>query len=109
MALLSTKKKTEAVSKDVSVLATSVIKGPRITEKASILASKNVYTFNVATTATKSEIKKAIKAQYKVTPARVTIAKFPSIIELTRGKWGKIKGGKKAYVHLKKGDTIAIA
>ena len=45
---------------------TSIIKNPRITEKATMLVEESCYTFDVAKGTTKSEIIKAIKALYKV-------------------------------------------
>ena len=43
----------------------SVLREPRITEKASMLFERGVYVFDVSKSTTKSEIKKAIKAKYK--------------------------------------------
>ena len=45
---------------------TDIIKNPRITEKASFGIEHNVYTFDVASNANKTEIKKAIFALYKI-------------------------------------------
>lgn len=104
----STEKKAVAVAggKDVSW----VIRAPRITEKAALVAEKGVYVFNVHSRATKSDIAKAIVEAYKVTPVSVNIAKEPSKKVARRKRSGVTKGVtspvKKAYVTLKKGDTI---
>lgn len=88
----------------------SVIVGPRITEKAVSMSERNVYTFNVRPTATKYAVRGAIKALYNVTPVKVNIVnKKPA--KRTKGFQGKTvheKGMKKAYVYLKKGDTINV-
>lgn len=86
-----------------------IIKNPRITEKAALSSEKGVYTFDVATDTNKSEIIKAIKTLYKVTPVKVNIIKNPAKRVFVRGNWG-VKGGiKKAVVYLKKGDKITFA
>ena len=85
---------------------TTIIIKPRITEKAASLSAKNVYTFDVAPSATKSEVAKAIKTLYKYTPVKVNMTKVQEKILFIRGKLGKKTGGKKAVVYLKKGDTI---
>jgi large subunit ribosomal protein L23 len=105
-----TTKKTEK-TEEKAVVKSSVILGARITEKAANLAEKNGYTFNVAPNANKSEIKKAIKAMYKVTPIAirtVTMSKKVTTPRGRRGRMGTTGGGKKAYVYLKKGDTIEV-
>ena len=87
----------------------NVLLRPRITEKAAIGADKqNVYVFNVHPKATKAMIAASVKASYKVTPLRVNITKIAHKVVFVRGKHGVKGGGKKAYVHLKKGDKIEI-
>ena len=85
---------------------TKIIKNPRITEKASFLAEQNVYTFDIAQSANKTEVKKAIFALYKVKPVKVNVLKVPKKNILVRGKKGTRGGGKKALVYLKAGDKI---
>ncbi len=87
-------------------MKTNLIKNPRITEKASTAFEKNVYTFEVATSANKTEISKAIFALYKVKPVKVNIVRIPRKKVMTRGKEGTKGGGKKAFVYLKEGDKI---
>jgi large subunit ribosomal protein L23 len=87
---------------------TSIIKNPRVTEKASFYFEKNVYTFNVTDSATKNEIKKAIFSLFKVTPTKINIVNMPKKITSYRGKKSLKDGGKKAYVHLKEGDKIEL-
>jgi len=87
-----------------------VLSHPRITEKATIGIDKGVYVFDVVKDANKKQIKEAIKLVYKVDPVKVhvtTIAK-KNVRNARTGIKGVKSGGKKAYVYLKKGDTISI-
>jgi len=83
-----------------------IIKNPRITEKASFNAEKNVYTFDVTPNANKTEIKKAVFALYKVHPVKVNILRVQDKQIMSKGKKGVKSGGKKALVFLKKEDKI---
>ncbi len=82
------------------------IKNLRITEKASFAQEMNVYSFNVASDANKTEISKAILALYKVKPVKVNILSVPKRRTSFRGRTANKGGGKKALVYLKKGDKI---
>ena len=86
-----------------------LIIGTRITEKSAIFADQGAYTFNVTPNANKNEIKKAIKLLYNVTPVKVSITQITKKIVVRRGIPGVKQGGKKAVVHLKKGDKITFA
>ena len=88
------------------MIISKIIKNPRVTEKASFNAEKNVYTFDVFQNANKSEIKKAIFALYKVKPVKVNILKVKEKQVVSRGVKGVKSGGKKALVYLKKEDKI---
>ena len=87
-------------------MRTDIIKNGRITEKASSAMEQNVYVFNVASSANKTEIKKAIFALYKVKPVKVNVLSVPKKNIISKGKLGVRGGGRKAFVHLKKGDKI---
>lgn len=56
------------------------------------------------------QIADAVKAVFKVTPRMVRIVSVPRKEVATRGtnRKGKTAGGKKAYVYLKKGETIEL-
>lgn len=84
----------------------SVLLRPRITEKASMLAEKNTYVFEIHPKANKKEVSVAIMNAYKVTPARVHIINLPAKKVFSRGKKGMQSGLKKAIVYLKHGDKI---
>jgi len=122
MALFSrTKEKTveakpEIVTIDVSKAkvtdrnVAAVLVKPLITEKAVNLSSNSVYTFMVAKNATKYDVSSAVTAIYKVTPVKVNIVnkKPASTMSRARGREVAVAGYKKAYVYLKKGDTITL-
>lgn len=103
-----TKKNTKEVS-DKKEKSHPMIKGPRMTEKSAIYAERGVYTFNVTPTANKNEIKKAINFIYGVTPVNVSITQIAKKSVTRRGIVSVKQGGKKAVVHLKKGDKITFA
>ncbi len=104
----------EASSKNLSSHSAGVagmILGPRITEKATDAAQRNVFVFNVRQDATKERIAAAIKESYKVTPRKINIVtmKPKRVISARRRGAGFTAGGKKAYVYLKEGDKIEFA
>jgi large subunit ribosomal protein L23 len=84
----------------------TILKRPRVTEKAAILVENNAYTFEVASNATKTEVRAAIKAMYKVTPVQINMTAGTSKTVTRKGKEGVKTTNKKAVVHLKKGDKI---
>lgn len=85
---------------------TTIIKNPRVTEKASYAGEHNVYTFDVMPSANKTEIRKAIFSLYKVKPLKVNVLTIPRKHIMSKGKAGTRGGGRKAFVYLKKGDKI---
>lgn len=93
---------------EVSGISYDVILHPRITEKATEVAEDaNVYTFDVDSRATKAQVSKAVYKLYKVEPVKVRTVTIPKKDASRRGRnQGYKGGGKKAYVFLKKGDTI---
>ena len=85
---------------------TDIIIAPVITEKSAHQAEQNVYTFKVATSANKIEIKKAVEAAFGVKVAKVnTLMTKPKAKRVGRYT-GKTKTYKKAFVTLKDGETI---
>lgn len=82
----------------------------RLSEKSVNLGDQNVYVFVVRKDANKHQVKEAVKAFYNVTPVKVNIVNKQPAKRL-RGSTGKQvheKGMKKAYVYLKKGETISL-
>jgi large subunit ribosomal protein L23 len=103
MATKKTQSHTDPRSADLSVL-----KNPRITEKAANAAGMQSYLFDVAFGATKSEIAKAFEAVYKHKPLKVNVVNVRRKSFFRRGKLGFGTMTKKAYVFLPKGVTIEI-
>ena len=88
------------------VISSHIIISPRITEKAGMLAERQVYTFNVTRSANKHQIAAAIEDLYKVRPESVRVSSIKGKATFSRGKSGRTASGKKAYVYLKAGDKI---
>jgi large subunit ribosomal protein L23 len=99
-------KETAAIERNL----TTVIKKPRITEKAMLGNDNNVYAFEIAANATKHDVRDAVKAIWNVTPLKVhVVTRQPrEVLSRARGRRMKIEGLKKAYVYLKKGDKIDL-
>lgn len=78
---------------------------PVITEKATL---SGTYIFEVARSANKSEVAKAIKSMYGVTPKHVRIMNVGG----KKVRWGRMDGErkswKKAVVRLNAGETINV-
>jgi large subunit ribosomal protein L23 len=106
------KKTTKSQKTSTSVVDYSrILRNPRITEKTAIVSSGSVYVFDVDPRANKTQVKKAVETIYKVKPIKVNItkiAKKPVKSRKIRKTYYK-GGGKKAYVYLKKGETIQFA
>jgi len=87
-----------------------VLVRPRITEKAVMASEKGVYVFEVRSGASKHEIAAAVKDAFGVTPVKIrTVTKKPrTFMSRARGRKISEKGLKKAYVYLKKGETISL-
>ena len=88
-----------------------ILIAPWFSEKALIQTDKGVYAFSVPHTANKYEIAKAIKEIYKVTPRQVRIVNLPGKPVSMRTRRGSATRAarRKAYVYLKKGETIQFA
>jgi large subunit ribosomal protein L4 len=96
---------------DESVINSSlekVVRHPRISEKGSeLVEDNNAYVFDVKKDATKPEIAQAVLKIYKVKPVKVRTVSIPRKQVTMKGNNKAFKsGGKKAYVFLKKGDSI---
>ena len=121
MALFGKKKETKESAKKAEVVDVSLAQGtdrnlsaviiaPRLTEKTVGLGEKNVYTFVVRRDANKFQVRDAVKALYNVTPVKVNIVNKKPAERMvgSRNRTKHVAGIKKAYVYLKKGDTINI-
>jgi large subunit ribosomal protein L23 len=84
-----------------------IIRKPVITEKGlAVKENEGTLVFQVAPTATKTEIKQAVQSIFKVKVDSVRTANFPGK-ERRRGKFtGYRPDWKKAYVKLKSGEKM---
>lgn len=104
-------KKAAVAKKEIAVGDVSwVIVKPRITEKAALQGDKNIYVFEVARRATKTDVMNAVLVLYKVTPTKVNIVnRVPRTVKSrARNRTTTLSGLKKAMVFLKKGDAINL-
>jgi ribosomal protein L23 len=118
MALFSndTKKKAAAPKKAVAKLPEDgrldgILAKPWLSEKALIGTESGVYVFEVPARATKTSVSQAVQAIYKVTPRKVAMVNLPAkkVSLRTRRGEGTRARRHKAYVYLKKGETIQFA
>ena len=88
----------------------NVLKAPWFSEKALIGTEQGVYVFEVPPAVTKHDVMNAIQKTYKVSPVKVNIVNLPAKKKALRTKRGVGTRARrhKAYVYLKKGETIAF-
>ena len=88
--------------------ARDIILKPIVTEKSMENSMLNQYTFKVAKTANKIEVRNAIQEIFKVTVTKVNTVSMRGKVR-RRGKYvGKTQDWKKAIVTLKEGEKIEI-
>ena len=86
-----------------------ILQKPHVTEKTGDLEKIGRYVFMVAPSATKNEIKKAVKAIYKVDAVKVRTIHRPAKSKRFMNRRGVAHGYKKAIIELKAGQKIDIA
>lgn len=100
--------KTGDLSVSLSGLANQVLLKQRLTEKAYLAGQSNQYVFEVAKTADKGQIRRSVEAAYGVHVEGVqTVTIAPKSRNFGKSK-GFTSGMKKAFVTLKKGETLAF-
>ncbi len=87
---------------------TDIIIAPVITEKAAVQTEKNVYTFKVAASANKIEIKKAIEEAFGVKVVNVNTLNTKAKSKRVGRYTGKTRTYKKAFVTVADGDKIEL-
>lgn len=98
----------ESKSQKVKGFSYSAIKGPHISEKATLLAEKNKYTFKVYANVNKPEIKKSVEGIYGVNVLSVNMITVPHKKRRLGRTQGFKKGFTKAIVTIKEGQKIEI-
>lgn len=86
-----------------------ILKQPLITEKATDLSGVNKYVFIVKPSATRNEIRKAIKEIYRVDAVKVNMINLPGKPRRFRGQKGHKPDSRKAVVTLKEGQKIDLS
>ena len=81
---------------------------PHVSEKAVAMAETGVYVFDVPTTANKINVAQAVEAAFKVEVTDVNILVSKGKLKRFQKSQGRRKDTKKAYVSLKKGQSIAL-
>ena len=93
------------VNAEKKIVATAgiydILRRPIISEKAAKLSENNGIVFEVAVSATKEDVARAVQAIYNVKPAKVNIVVTKGKVKTFRGRsTGTQRTVKKAYVSL---------
>ena len=101
--------KAKALAREDGRLST-VLKAPHFSEKALIASGRGVYVFKVPVDANKYEVAAAIEKFYSVVPVKVRMVNLPAKTKSLRTRRGVGTSARrhKAYVYLKKGDTLNL-
>ena len=86
----------------------NVIRAPRVSEKTARLQEINQYVFEVATTATKADVKAAVEQMFNVKVERVTVLNVKGKTKGFKGRKGVRGNWRKAYVSLGEGQSIDL-
>lgn len=85
-----------------------VIRKPVITEKATMASEAGAVVFEVGVDTTKPQIKEAVEALFNVKVKAVNTVLTKGKVKRFRGRPGKRRDVKKAYVTLVEGNTIDV-
>ena len=86
-----------------------VIRAPRVSEKTARLQEvSNQYVFEVATTATKADVKAAIEQIFDVKVESVNVVNVKGKNKAFRNRMGRRGDWRKAYVKLADGQSIDV-
>ena len=83
-----------------------VLRRPLITEKNTMVSVQDKYTFEVATSATKPMIRRAVETLFKVDVIGVNTSTVHGKLRRVGKSRGMTRGWKKAVVTLKQGQRI---
>jgi large subunit ribosomal protein L23 len=85
-----------------------VILGPHVTEKATLLSTKNQYVFKIHKTAGKAQVKVAIEKEFNVKVASVRTINLLGKERKSGAITGRRSDWKKAYISLMDGYVITL-
>jgi large subunit ribosomal protein L23 len=87
----------------------NVLRAPLISEKgARIQEASNQYVFEVATTATKADVKAAVEQLFSVKVEAVNVVNVKGKSKSFRSRTGRRGDWRKAYVKLAEGQSIDV-
>ena len=87
----------------------SVLRAPRVSEKTARLQEvSNQYVFEVATTATKADVKAAVEKLFDVKVEGVNVVNVKGKNKAFRNRMGRRGDWRKAYVKLADGQSIDV-
>lgn len=81
---------------------------PVLTEKTNGMREEGKFVFKVDPSATKLQIKEAVRRLFNVHPVSCTVMVMGGKLKRVRAKAGYTSSWKKAIVRLEKGETIAL-
>jgi large subunit ribosomal protein L23 len=85
-----------------------IIRGPVITEKATVVSEHNQVIFRVPLTATKREVKAAVEGLFEVNVTAVNTIRVMGKLKRVRSRPGRRSDYKKAVVTLREGQRIDV-
>ena len=86
-----------------------ILRNPILTEKATKLNGLSKYTFEIASHATKKDVKEAVENIFSTEVSKVNIIVNKPKKRVFKGIRGVVSGYKKAIVTLKGGKTIELS
>jgi large subunit ribosomal protein L23 len=86
----------------------SVIRAPLVSEKTARLQESNQYVFEVASTATKADVKSAVESLFNVKVEGVNVLNVKGKNKNFRNRAGTRGDWRKAYVRLADGQSIDV-
>lgn len=96
-------------AKNLSPNVYRVIRAPHVSEKTARLQERNnQYVFEVATTATKADVKQAVEALFDVKVEAVNVVNVKGKHKTFKSRSGRRGDWRKAYVKLAEGQSIDV-
>jgi large subunit ribosomal protein L23 len=86
----------------------AVLRAPLVSEKTARIQEINQYVFEVASTATKADVKSAVESLFNVTVEAVNVMNVKGKNKTFRNRAGRRGDWRKAYVRLAEGQTIDV-
>ena len=86
----------------------AVLRAPLVSEKTARIQEMNQYVFEVASTATKADVKSAVESLFNVTVESVNVMNVKGKNKTFRNRAGRRGDWRKAYVRLADGQSIDV-